>query len=72
MFQKTDHAGYEKDVSSNLVINNNKDEYLIHVQNREKSKQFNQMAKEIEALKKRVSDLESQIQLMLKFQGING
>ena len=72
MFQKTDHAGYEKDVSSNLVINNNKDEYLLHIQNREKAKQFNQMAKEIEALKKRVSDLESSIQLMLKFQGING
>lgn len=72
MFQKTNHAGYEKDVSSNLVINNNKDEYLLHIQNRERAKEFKRMAKDIENLKKQVLNLTETVQRILNSQGTNG
>ena len=73
MFQKTNHAGYEKDVSSNFTINTNTDEYKLYVKNREKAKEFNRMVKEVDLLKKRVETLESQIKLILNSQsGTNG
>lgn len=72
MYTKTNHAGYEKDVSSNFVINKNDNEYALHVQNREKAKEFRQMKQDIETLKRQVASLQETINQMLKAQGING
>lgn len=74
MFTKTNYAGYEKDVSSNFVINKNTEEYALHIQNREKAKEFRRMAKEIEKLKSQMAILEAKVQSILNSQNgtING
>lgn len=72
MLHKTNHAGYEKDISSNLVINNNKNEYLLHMQNKEKAKEFQRMSRDIEALKDQVLKLTGMVQQILSSQETNG
>lgn len=71
MLTKTNYAGYEKDVSSNLIINKNNDEYVLYVQNRERVKEFRRMAQQIEKLNKEVDELKAKIQLILDRQSGN-
>lgn len=59
MLTKTNYAGYEKDMDSNLVINKNKDEYTLYVQNRERAKEFRHMSKQIDKLTKEVQELKA-------------
>lgn len=67
MFKKTNFAGYEKDEASNLVINKNKDEYTLYVQNRERAKEFRRMASEIDKMKKEMAEMKKILnELILK------
>lgn len=68
MLTKTNHAGYEKDMASNLVINKNKDEYTLYLQNRERVKEFRRLSNEIETLKKQVANLTEVVQTLLNSQ----
>lgn len=72
MLTKTNHAGYEKDVSSNLVINKNKDEYTLYLQNKERAKEFQRMSKEMERITKELSELRTMFQEILKSGRQNG
>jgi hypothetical protein len=65
MLKQTNFAGYEKDMDSNLVINKNKDEYTLYVQNREKAKEFRNMSRKIDALTKEVERLKDVVNKLL-------
>jgi predicted DNA binding CopG/RHH family protein len=62
MLTKTNYSGYEKDVDTNLVINKNRDEYTLYIQNRERAKEFRKMAQNIEKLNKEVFELRQMVQ----------
>ena len=64
MFKKTNFAGYEKDESNNLVINKNKDEYTLYLQNREKAKEFRRLSNDVERLKKEVAEMKETIKII--------
>lgn len=66
MLTKTNYAGYEKDTDSNLVINKNKDEYTLYVQNRERAKEFRRMSNQIEKLTKEMQELKASFNEILK------
>lgn len=65
MLKQTNFAGYEKDMASNLVINKNKDEYTLYVQNRERAKEFRNMSKKVDALTKEVERLKDVVNKLL-------
>lgn len=65
MLKKTNFAGYEKDESSNLIINKNKDEYTVYLQNKERVKEFRRMSNEIEKLKADVDQLKNTVQTLV-------
>lgn len=71
MLTKTNYAGYEKDMASNLVINKNKDEYTLYVQNRERAKEFRRMSMQVDKLTKDVARLEALVQQLLQTQSGN-
>ncbi len=71
MLTKTNYAGYEKDMSSNLVINKNKDEYTLYVQNRERAKEFRRMSMQVDKLTKDVAELRALVQQLLQTQSGN-
>lgn len=71
MYTKTNFAGYEKDESTNLVINKNTEEYKLYIQQREKAKEFRHMKQQIERLNKQVAELNSVVQQILNSQSGN-
>ena len=71
MFQKTNFSGYQKDPSTNVIINTNDGEYEIYKQEREKSKQFRRMQMDIERLNKQVAELQKTVEQILNSQSGN-
>lgn len=68
MYTKTNFTGYEKDTASNLVINKNKDEYTLYVQNRERAKEFRRMSSKVERLEAEVAELKALVKQLLDTQ----
>lgn len=68
MLTKTNHAGYEKDTASNLVINKNKDEYTLYVQNRERAKEFRRMSMQVDKLTREMAELRVLVKQLLDTQ----
>jgi hypothetical protein len=71
MLSKTNFTGYEKDTASNLVINKNKDEYTLYVQNRERAKEFRRLTMQVDKLTKEVADLKQVVNNLLNSQSGN-
>jgi hypothetical protein len=71
MLSKTNFTGYEKDTASNLVINKNKDEYTLYVQNRERAKEFRRLTMQVDKLTKEMADLKQVVNNLLNSQSGN-
>lgn len=68
MLTKTNFTGYEKDTDSNLIINKNKDEYTLYVQNRERAKEFRRLTMKVDRLTKEMAELRAVINQLLDRQ----
>jgi len=68
---KTDAAGFVKDTSSGVVLNNNDNEYAAFIQNRERSMQMKKLTDDMNFLKQEFITLKQQFQSLIEKQNVN-
>lgn len=56
---KTNAEGYNKDLNSGVVSNQNQNEYNVYIQNRERSKQMRNIQSDIDWLKKEFHEIRN-------------
>jgi hypothetical protein len=62
---KTDAAGFVKDISSGIIVNDNESEYNAFIQNRDRIIQNKKIFSEINIMKSEISELKKLVQQLM-------